>query len=593
MTVKINLRYKMKDHARTALLSVLAVSVIAAGTVFFAAHAEEPVSPSDVVVAENEIAPDDGALPESEATNSEPGGAENQKAEIGDRQSDREALLEGELTVPDIMTAEGIGEIETIRRRFIANAVYGSCFGDELNENERKLYDGLVKTYVTNQLNDSCTVAFNESFTFDVSAYNEETKQWERDDYLDSVNDLMLCAIAAFTFDHPEAYWVRGFSGSCSYDIRNQVGYLKELKIVPSAVYADDYNQRATVQSGIQAAFKSIDAARETSLRYDTVKAIHDYICRNAGYHYAAANSSDSYRYGAAYTAAPLFGGGQDGKYFVCEGYSKAMKILCGKFGIPCVLVAGTGVVSSSSSGPHMWNYVQMEDGNWYGLDATWDDQSQIDYSYFLVGSNTAVFNGQTFSQDHICSGYVMTTKTQQPMVYPRLGSEKYTPPVGDPSKITFTTLGASIRLSDPYGIRFGIQIQKDENYKAANIVEYGTLIIGSGTLGDQELTLETDHIRKIRAENVYSEDSSQLTYTGVLVNIPESFFGTNVKGRGYLRYKDADGQVHTIYSETKEKSFFGVAEAAQKQYEKYTNPTAAQQAVLEKLNQILSKKTQ
>ena len=31
-----------------------------------------------------------------------------------------------------------------------------------------------------------------------------------------------------------------------------------------------------------------------------------------------------------------------------------------------------------------MWNAVKMDDGKWYGLDATWDDQSSIIYNYFL-----------------------------------------------------------------------------------------------------------------------------------------------------------------------------------------------------------------
>ena len=152
----------------------------------------------------------------------------------------------------------------------------------------------------------------------------------------------------------------------------------------------------------------------------------------------------------------------------------------------------------------------------------------------------------------------------------------------------SFNTLGASIRLSQPYGIRFGIRLDKNDAFKKAQIVEYGTLIIASGTLGDQELTYYTDKVRRIKAEKILEEDSSHITYTGVLINIPDSFRNTNVKGRGYLIYKDADGEYHIVYSKTVEKSFNGVAQMAYDNYSKLKNPTDEQKVILEKLKVIL-----
>ena len=69
-----------------------------------------------------------------------------------------------------------------------------------------------------------------------------------------------------------------------------------------------------------------------------------------------------------------------DGKIeTVCAGYAKMMKLQCNKYGIPCVLV--TGVTDSGEY--HMWNYIQMENGVWYAVDATWDDQSTTMYDFF------------------------------------------------------------------------------------------------------------------------------------------------------------------------------------------------------------------
>ena len=76
------------------------------------------------------------------------------------------------------------------------------------------------------------------------------------------------------------------------------------------------------------------------------------------------------------------------------DGYAKAVKLVCGELGIPCVLVR---------SETHMWNNVQMDDGLWYNLDLTWDDEGEeLSYDYFLIGSETVV-DGQAFSQqgDH------------------------------------------------------------------------------------------------------------------------------------------------------------------------------------------------
>ena len=158
-----------------------------------------------------------------------------------------------------------------------------------------------------------------------------------------------------------------------------------------------------------------------------------------------------------------------------------------------------------------------------------------------------------------------------------------------DNPTVTLTTLGASIRVSDPYGIRFGVQIKRDDALRAIHLIpEFGTLIIPSTTLGDNELTIETPSVRKIKANYIYSQDDTQYTYTGVLVGIPTNFFNTNIKGRGYLIYEAADGMEHIVYSETVERSFIGVAQSAYENYSRIPNPTPAQLNILNKVKAIL-----
>ncbi len=83
----------------------------------------------------------------------------------------------------------------------------------------------------------------------------------------------------------------------------------------------------------------------------------------------------------------------------LCEGYARAMAILCNKVGIENMLSTGTqyntdgnGVTTEES---HMWNMIKI-DGEWYNMDVTWDDPASvkdgrelpddyISYSYFLI----------------------------------------------------------------------------------------------------------------------------------------------------------------------------------------------------------------
>ena len=149
---------------------------------------------------------------------------------------------------------------------------------------------------------------------------------------------------------------------------------------------------------------------------------------------------------------------------------------------------------------------------------------------------------------------------------------------------LSFDTLGASIRLSEPYGIRFGTKVVKDQNFKSVKILEYGTLIISAGSLGNEELTLNTPNVLKIKAKKFLEETSGHLIYTGVLINIPKSFFDTEVVGRGYLKYQGIDGKEYVLYSAKVEKTFNGVVTAAYDNYSRLENPTRAQQEILKKL---------
>lgn len=72
-----------------------------------------------------------------------------------------------------------------------------------------------------------------------------------------------------------------------------------------------------------------------------------------------------------------------------CQGYADAMHLLLTRAGFETVFAIGHG---NSTEVTHKWNYVRLEDGNWYILDPTWADPSGKDdepyyicYDYFMI----------------------------------------------------------------------------------------------------------------------------------------------------------------------------------------------------------------
>lgn len=88
----------------------------------------------------------------------------------------------------------------------------------------------------------------------------------------------------------------------------------------------------------------------------------------------------------------------------VCDGYSKAAKLLFNECGIDA------GIVTSDSMN-HAWNYIKMN-GYYYFLDITWDDpvpETYISrYSYFNRNSNEMVKGNHTW----VTGSYPVSTST-------------------------------------------------------------------------------------------------------------------------------------------------------------------------------------
>lgn len=273
---------------------------------------------------------------------------------------------------------------------------YTDSYGAQLDGNAKALYDLLVQNYVVDysQYLDSVDFPFEFPDTITFEAVVEDGSfQRKGESYVQATNDVktaIQAASDAFSYDYPQAFWFRGsnygYRVSCVRDGSSSTGYrgtFKNFTFKPAnrEISENAHTRMGDFMGGVQSAVAELN---EQTLGMDMeqkIKRIHDYICQRVTYR----NDNTLW----VHSAASLFLDADPA--FVCEGYAKSMKIFCYYMGINCACVSGTARgTSSGTPGAHMWNYVQMDDGNWYLVDATWDDVGTSPSSrYLLVGRAT------------------------------------------------------------------------------------------------------------------------------------------------------------------------------------------------------------
>ena len=273
---------------------------------------------------------------------------------------------------------------------------YTDSYGAQLDGNAKALYDLLVQNYVVDysQYLDSVDFPFEFPDTITFEAVVEDGSfQRKGESYVQATNDVktaIQAASDAFSYDYPQAFWFRGsnygYRVSCVRDGSSSTGYrgtFKNFTFKPAnrEISENAHTRMGDFMDGVQSAVAELN---EQTLGMDMeqkIKRIHDYICQRVTYR----NDNTLW----VHSAASLFLDADPA--FVCEGYAKSMKIFCYYMGINCACISGTARgTSSGTPGAHMWNYVQMDDGNWYLVDATWDDVGTPPSSrYLLVGRAT------------------------------------------------------------------------------------------------------------------------------------------------------------------------------------------------------------
>ena len=322
-------------------------------------------------------------------------------------------------------------------------------FGAQLDTLAKECYNSMKQAFISEGYEAEVPIArlktvvtLKEPITFEASVVNGQFQQNEASTAaFNKLFQAVRQAYLALYSDYPEIYWPYAYSFGVTSDLNdiktsdgeNWTGYLYGVEFTVTKQYYDgcvtgEANDptllayKAQVEKIVDEAKKDTDGSA-----YALAKYFHDYLCKELTYNYGSLTTGDLYPH-TSVTAFVGYGDKKE-KSVVCEGYAKAFKVLCDKVGIPCVLVSGQGV-TSSDAGAHMWNYVQMEDKQWYLVDATWDDQdSSLYHTYFLAGNSTKGFN-TTVGEEHIAEPISNNSDSGQDLgitfAYPVLAEDVY-----------------------------------------------------------------------------------------------------------------------------------------------------------------------
>lgn len=244
-------------------------------------------------------------------------------------------------------------------------------------------------------------------------------------DQTEYMKKCIRAAYDAFDRDHPEVFWLTGNTSiltsasssdgtttfyfalygvekdtdSVLYDIRDTSTYQTANAIKETIKKRND-----SVSTIMGSSYPSAGTNAEKVAYFDS------WLTANNEYNTSVSGGSSSSAPKSAWECISALEGRTGANGPVCEGYARAMKVLCDKANIPCVLVDGNASADSNEGGAHMWNYVQIGD-TWYGVDTTWNDPTggstsgaqsgNENQNYLLVGSSTPNTHNKTFIESH------------------------------------------------------------------------------------------------------------------------------------------------------------------------------------------------
>lgn len=237
--------------------------------------------------------------------------------------------------------------------------------------------------YYYQQLSDEHKLAWENNIT-NALAYPNQT--------IKDSNRRHQALARMISLDNPRIFWIDWIDSNAMlrFDTGSNPHY-GAFKLPEGKTLAD---LQAAFTAGADAAAAEILATLPSGADAKAkVVAIYKWLCDTNTYNDAQTSSHKkendpvSFAYLAAHSA--YSGIIKDDEYLpVCEGYAGAFKVLCDELGVPCICVYG----SMTSLSAHMWNYVQLENGLWYQVDATTGDAYSTDLFCLMNASGAAKY---------------------------------------------------------------------------------------------------------------------------------------------------------------------------------------------------------
>ncbi len=230
-----------------------------------------------------------------------------------------------------------------------------------LDDTQLPFAEEYYSMFLTDEEQLVCRQLYSGVKSFDETVYVENNTV-KSDEIVDM---LVMCVSSAPDID----YLRPDYAVSVDAD-----GFVTAIDVNYSCTPEEHDSRKAQLDEYIDSVVSAIGSDWSDFEKY---KYIHDTIALACEYD---ENGDD------AYTAYGCLIGGNA----VCEGYSKALMLICERAGIPCLPVVGQGFDNEDSQG-HIWNKVKL-DGEWYATDVTWDDPifetsdgSYVRYDFFAV----------------------------------------------------------------------------------------------------------------------------------------------------------------------------------------------------------------
>ncbi len=183
--------------------------------------------------------------------------------------------------------------------------------------------------------------------------------------------------------DHPLFF----FSSGMIYYSSSNIFIIMEDDFISGSV-------RQSYVNKITAEIQSFDTTVSGAVgNYELAKKVHDRILEEAEYAYEGNGHTPL----STPFTHNITGYVKNGKV-VCDGYSKTFSAILNYFDISSIVITGWGdVANGETTSPtysHAWNLLQLDDGHYYYVDATWDDNPGYHTAYFAKGTDI-------FYQDH------------------------------------------------------------------------------------------------------------------------------------------------------------------------------------------------